>query len=164
MAGLILALFAINMFGETLVRLVAGLGDAPPTDFMAGMREQFFLLGGILVVIAFFSYQSVQLLSGRLSGRERFQERLLGLIFGAANGYLVVGGLWSLLEFRVGGPEGWTRLPPGVPYVFAPQITRPISQTPGLELLLTHLPLPWLDPWLPILIILIFLFLIVAII
>lgn len=164
LAGLILALFTLNTFGWTLVRLVSGVtsGNAQ-ADLMAAMRQQFYLLGGVLVVIAFFSYQSVALVSARLSGRERVQERLLGFFFGGFNGYLMLGTLWSMLEYQV-TTEGWIRLPPNVPYAFDPTIIRPVIDTTGLEFVLTHLPLPFMAPWLPILVVIVFLFVIVAVI
>ncbi|MDX1615832.1 MAG: CvpA family protein [Candidatus Promineifilaceae bacterium] len=165
MAGLILSLFAINTFGGTLVRLVSGVGsDGLPTDIVDQMRTQFYLLALIHVGIAFFSYQGVALVGGRLSGRERFQERLLGMIFGALNGYLIVGTLWSFLEYQ-SSSEGWLRLPENFPYAFDPIITRPdVLNNPGLELILTNLPLPFLAPWLPILVVVIFLFVIIVVI
>jgi uncharacterized membrane protein required for colicin V production len=164
LAGLILALFTLNTFGWTIVRLITGVtsGNAQ-ADLMADMSQQFYLLGGLLMVIAFFSYQSVVLVGARLSGRERVQERLLGFIFGAFNGYLILGTLWSLLEYQATS-EGWIRLPPGIPYAFDPTIVRPVVDSTGLEFILTHLPLPFLAPWLPILVVLVFLFVIVAII
>ncbi|MGW8317867.1 MAG: CvpA family protein [Candidatus Promineifilaceae bacterium] len=164
MAGLILALFAIDTFGWTIVRLVTGVGrEGTQVDIMDYMRKQFIWLGAILLVIAFFSYQSVILIRSRLSGRERLQERLLGMIFGALNGYLIVGTLWALLEYQITA-EGWVRLPPNVPYAFDPVVIRPVIDTPGLELILTHLPLPFLAPWLPILVIVVFLFVIIVVI
>lgn len=164
MAGLVLSLFTINTFGHLLVRLLGDVGGGPdPADFMTEMRRQFLVLGGIHLLIAFFSYHGVAFVGSRLAGRERLQERLLGLIFGAANGYLLVGTLWSLLEYRI-TTDGWVRLPPEFPYAFDPVIIRPVVQSPTQELLLTHLPIPWLVPWLPLLLILIFLFVIVVII
>jgi hypothetical protein len=164
MAGLILSLFAINTFGSLIVRLTGGIaGSVDPNDILGYMRRQFIVLGSIHVIIAFFSYQSVVLVGGRLSGRERFQERLLGLIFGAINGYLVVGTLWSLLEYQLTA-DGWIRLPPDFPYAFDPSIIRPDVTTAAQELLVSHLPIPWLVPWLPILLVLIFLFVIIVVI
>lgn len=163
MAGLVLSLFAINTFGHLFVRLVGGVDTgASEADFLAEMRRQFFILGGIHVFIAFFSYQGVILVRSRITPRETIQERLLGLIFGALNGYLVVGTLWSLLEYKI-TPDGWLRLPPNFPYAFDSLIIRPIVDTPSQELLLTHLPIPFLVPWLPLLVVLIFLFVIVVI-
>ena len=164
MAGLTLSLFTINTFGSILIRLLGGIGgDAPVADIMIQMSRQFWILGGIHMLIAFFSYQSVALIRARLAPRERIQERLLGLIFGAVNGYLVLGTLWSLLEYRL-TDDGWLRLPANFPYAFEPYVTRPVAINPAQELLLTHLPIPWLIPWLPILIVLIFLFVIVVVI
>jgi uncharacterized membrane protein required for colicin V production len=166
MAGLILALFTINLFGFTLVRLLGGVVSGTGQDAaLAGMRAQFIVLGGIFIVIAFFSYQGAVLVRSRLSTRERVQDRLLGLIFGGLNGYLLVGTLWSLLEYRITA-DGWERLPPEAPYAFSPLVIRPdtLTLTSGQEFLITHLPIDFLVPWLPILLIAIFLFLIVVII
>lgn len=164
MAGLILSLFTINTFGSILVRLLGGFGgDTPQADIIVQMQRQFWVLGGITLIIAFFSYQSVVLVRNRLAPREKIQERLLGFIFGAINGYLIFGTLWSLLEYRL-TPEGWLRLPENFPYAFSPTMIRPIIESPAQEMLLTHLPIPWLIPWLPILIVLVFLFVIVVVI
>jgi hypothetical protein len=163
MAGLVLSLFAINTFGHLFVRLVGSVGlGSEEADFLAEMRRQFMILGGIHVLIAFFSYQGVILVRSRITPRETIQERLLGLIFGALNGYMVVGTLWSLLEYKI-TPDGWLRLPPNFPYAFDPLVIRPVIEAPGQELLLTHLPIPFLVPWLPLLVVLIFLFVIVVI-
>jgi uncharacterized membrane protein required for colicin V production len=164
MAGLILSLFTINTFGATLVNLLGGVrNELEVGGFDAAMRQQFYVLGTMHILIGFFSYQGVALMRGRLSGREKFQERLLGLIFGAINGYLIVATLWSLLEYQV-SPGEWIRLTANLPYAFDPHLTRPAVDTPAAELLLTHLPLPWLNPLLPILLIAVFLFVIVVVI
>lgn len=164
MAGLILSLFTINTFGATLVNLISGVrNELEPGGLEAVMKQQFYILGSMHILIGFFSYQGVALMSTRLSGREKFQERLLGLIFGAINGYLIVATLWSLLEFQV-APDNWIRLTANLPYAFDPHITRPAIETPASQLLLTHLPLPWLEPLLPVLLIAIFLFVIVVVI
>jgi hypothetical protein len=159
MAGLILSLFTIRQFGWTLVRLLGGQNEVI-TD---AMRQQFVLLASIHLVIAFFSYQGVILVRNRLSGRERLQERLLGMLVGAVNGYFLVGALWSFLEFQVTS-EGFIRLPQGIAYAFEPNITRQVTLNAIEELLITHLPLPWLGPYLPILVVIIFLFVIIAVI
>lgn len=159
MAGLILSLFAIRQFGWPLVRLIGGQNEILAEQ----MRQQFFILATIHLIIGFFSYQGVLLVRNRLTGRERLQERLLGMGVGAVNGYFIVGALWSFLEYQVTA-EGFIRLPPGIPYAFDPSITRPLSYTPFEELFITHLPLPWLGPYLPILVVIIFLFVIIAVI
>ena len=164
MSGLILALFTIDLFGELLVRLLSGVGGAAAAgDVAAEMRRQFIVLGSIFIVIAFFSYQSVALVRARIGARAGFQERLLGLIFGAVNGYLVIGTLWGLLEYKI-TVNGWEKLPDNFPYAFDPLISRPEVNTAVQELIITHLPSPWLVPWLPILLVLIFLFVIIVII
>jgi sterol desaturase/sphingolipid hydroxylase (fatty acid hydroxylase superfamily) len=164
MAGLILALFTINMFGFAMVNLLGGLfSDASLDAVSARMKTQFIVLGGIFIVIAFFSYQGAYLVRSRLSTRERVQDRLLGLIFGGLNGYLLIGTLWSLLEFQITA-DGWQQLPANVPYAFNPTIIRPESLSPSETFLITHLPIDFLVPLLPILLVAIFLFLIVVII
>jgi uncharacterized membrane protein required for colicin V production len=164
MAGLILALFTINLFGNTLVNVLGGLvSDPSEGDLLARMRAQFIVLGGIFIIIAFFSYQGAVLVRSRLSTRERVQDRLLGLIFGGLNGYLLVGTLWALLEYQITA-DGWVQLPEGVPYAFDQIMIRPEATTAGQEFLISHLPIPFLVPWLPILLIAVFLFLIVVII
>lgn len=163
MAGLVLSLFAINTFGHLFTRILGGVGfGADEADFLSEMRRQFMILGGIHVLIAFFSYQGVALVRSRITPRESIQERLLGFIFGALNGYLVVGTLWSLLEYNI-TTEGWLRLPPNFPYAFDQILIRPLIESPSQEMLLTHLPIPFLVPWLPLLVVLIFLFVIVVI-
>jgi uncharacterized membrane protein required for colicin V production len=163
MAGLVLSLFAINTFGHLFVRIVGGVGiGGNEADFMAEMQRQFLVLGPLHLIIAFFSYQAVILVRSRITPRETIQERLLGFIFGALNGYLVFGTLWSLLEYKI-TPDGWIRIPPNFPYAFESIVLRPIIENPGQELLMTHLPIPFLVPWLPLLVVLIFLFVIVVI-
>lgn len=159
MAGLILSLFAIRQFGWPLVRLLGAQDEVLTVQ----LRQQFVVLGSIHLIIAFFSYQGVLLVRNRLSGRERLQERLLGMGVGAVNGYFLVGALWSFLEYQATA-EGFIRLPQGVLYAFDPYITRPLAYTPFEELFITHLPLPWLGPYLPILVVIIFLFVIIAVI
>jgi uncharacterized membrane protein required for colicin V production len=159
MAGLILSLFAIRQFGWPLLRLLGGQNEILAEQ----MRQQFLVLATLHLVIAFFSYQGVLLVRSRLSGRERLQERLLGMGVGAVNGYFLVGALWSFLEYQVTA-EGFVRLPAGILYAFDPFVTRPVNITAFNELFITHLPLPWLGPYLPILVVIIFLFVIIAVI
>jgi len=163
MAGLVLSLFAINTFGHLFIKIVGGVGiGGNEADFLAEMQRQFLVLAPIHMIIAFFSYQAVLLVRSRITPRKSIQERLLGFIFGALNGYLIVGTLWSLLEYKI-TPDGWIRIPPNFPYAFESIVLRPIIESPNQELLMTHLPIPFLVPWLPILVVLIFLFVIVVI-
>jgi len=163
MAGLVLSLFAINTFGHLFIKIVGGVGiGGNEADFLAEMQRQFLVLAPIHMIIAFFSYQAVLLVRSRITPRKSIQERLLGFIFGALNGYLIVGTLWSLLEYKI-TPDGWIRIPPNFPYAFESIVLRPIIESPNQELLMTHLPIPFLVPWLPVLVVLIFLFVIVVI-
>ena len=163
MAGLVLSLFAINTFGHLAMRFIGGVGSgANEADFMQEMQRQFMVLGGIHILVAFFSYQGVALVRSRITPRESIQERLLGFIFGALNGYLIVGTMWSLLEYKI-TPDGWLRLPQNFPYAFEQFVIRPVIQNPSQEFLLTHLPIPFLIPFLPLLVVLIFLFVIIVI-
>jgi uncharacterized membrane protein required for colicin V production len=159
MAGLILSLFAINQFGWRVISLLGGGSEVT----QEAMVQQFIVLTAAHLVIGFFSYQGVYLVRNRLSGRERLQERLLGMGVGAVNGYFLVGALWSFLEYQV-TPDGFIRLPQGIPYAFDPNITRQLNFTPLEDFLIGHLPLPWLGPYLPILVVVIFLFVIIVVI
>lgn len=158
MAGLILSLFAIKQFGGFLVDLLGG-GDLTPES----LRQQFIVLAALHLTIAFFSYQGVVLVKNRLTGRERLQERLLGFLVGGVNGYFLVGALWSFLEYQV-TREGFIQLPQGVPYAFNPSLVRPVATSVFDQLIISHLPLPWLGQILPILVVIIFLFVIIAVI
>jgi len=60
---------------------------------------QFILRGGVLVLLAFFGYQTphIRALQPKLA-RERMEEILLGLVLGALNGYLLIGSLFFYLD------------------------------------------------------------------
>lgn len=161
-SGIILALFAINQFGFQMLNLF-GWTAASMGDQAAAARRSFYLFSGILIVITFFSYQGPTL-SSAIGGRVRMEKnlgnKLLGLVIGGINGYLIVGSLWAFLEYAPAGAAQWMQYAPGVPYPFAPEIiTRPESIP-----LIANLPIPVLAPYLPYLMILIFLFVIVAMI
>jgi len=55
--------------------------------------------GGLLVLLAFFGYQTPNLraLQPKMA-RERVEEILLGLLLGLLNGYLLVGSIWYYLH------------------------------------------------------------------
>ena len=164
-SGLILSLFAINTFGY----LVLGFptGSSPSAE-----RAQFYYLSIVHLVIAFFSYQGPAFagarLRERLRVRDNLQDKLLGLIVGAVNGYLIVGSLWSFLEYRVQPNREWIRLTVGdqFPYPFdLTTLARPnFAVELGLDTLMGRLPLPLLEPFLPILVVVVFLFVIIVMI
>ena len=165
-SGLILSLFAINQFGFLLVNLFGwtteGLGD--PT---LAHRRQFYLFAGIHLLITFFSYQGPRISSGlgqRLKPRDNLQDKLLGGIVGAINGYLVVGALWAFLEYQIGGASTWVQLAPGVAYPFDPSIIiRPEVGSTAYNII-SKLPIPFLVPYLGYIMVLVFLFLIIVMI
>jgi hypothetical protein len=73
---------------------------------------QFLIRAGLLVLLAFFGYQSPSLgpLRDKVA-RERLQDTLLGLVMGAFNGYLLIGSLWFYLH-SAGYPASVITPPP----------------------------------------------------
>ena len=161
-SGVILALFAINQFGFQMLNLF-GWTAATIGDAQIAARRSFYLFSSILIVIAFFSYQGPTMTStigARVRMEKNLGNKLLGLFIGGINGYLIVGSLWAFLEYSTTGASQWVQYAPGVPYPFAPEvITRPESLS-----IIANLPLPLLAPYLPYLMIIIFLFVIIAMI
>jgi len=167
-SGLVLSLFALNQFGYYLVSLLGAAVDptAPGYDPMAVRRQQFYILTAVHLFITFFSYQGPTLAGGRLSERLRvrdsLQDKVLGALVGAVNGYLIVGTIWAFLEFNVTPTEGWVRLPANEFYPFPIEtLTRPVAE---LASLIEKLPLPALSPYLPFLVVIVFLFVIIVMI
>lgn len=168
-SGLILSLFALNQFGFFLVSLLGAAADvsASGVDVMAVRRQQFYILTTVHLIIAFFSYQGPALagrkLGDRLRVRDSLQDKVLGALVGALNGYLIVGTLWTFLEFQV-GVDGYVRLPVGETYPFDTiALVRPMIESP-MASLIDKLPLPLLSPYLPFLVVVVFLFVIVVMI
>jgi hypothetical protein len=137
MTGLIASIAALHQFANLLVSLIPGTGDPAVlgADPMAIRRQQFWIQAVFHSIIAFFSFQVVgriadQLFGGRLGERLRagLEKRVIGLIIGAANGYLFVGGLWSFLEYQV-TPNGYVQLLLTEFYPFGPHIL----QRPALD-------------------------------
>jgi uncharacterized membrane protein required for colicin V production len=145
-AGIILALFASWQFSNVLFQpLLAG----------ANAQQIFYFYTGLLALVTFFAYQTPgtasRLSEGRLWGgrREGLQERLLGFIIGGINGYLVFGSAWYYLD--------------ATGYPFAPFITAPAPGSPSAAMV-QSLPLIFLveNNLLTILVIVLFLFVIIA--
>lgn len=75
------------------VRVV--LGDTGQPNMM-----QFGVRAGLLLVLAFFGYQSPNLQAfAPKFVREKFQDWLLGFVLGMVNGYVLIGTLWYYMEF-----------------------------------------------------------------
>lgn len=164
-AAIILALFTINQFAITMFGFLGFDNNViPPPEVR---RQEFYIMSAILLLIAFFGYQGPTLASSRLSDRLRirdnFQDKVLGFLGGSINGYLVVGSIWSFLEFRVVAASDWVRYPPDIPYPFNPEII--VRPAPELAGIIEFLPIPVLtaSPYiLPLLLVVIFLFVLVV--
>ncbi|HVO41549.1 MAG TPA: CvpA family protein [Aggregatilineales bacterium] len=147
-AGIVLALFATWQFQPIILDpLTRGAADP----------QKFWFYTIIFVVITAFAYQTpgtaAQISQGRLWShrREGLQERLLGMVIGGVNGYLVVGSVWYYLDrFNYPFP----------PYVYSPA---PDSASFAMA---QALPLNFLvqNNLLTILVVVLFLFVIVALI
>ncbi len=146
LAGLIGSIAALNQFGFTLVELGNSVlqffnNVQQPTDIYFLDKRFFWVQFGFHITIAFFSYQVIARLAdasggGRFGDRIRagFQRRFMGSFLGAVNGYLLIGTLWGFLEYRI-GPDGYSRLPFGEPYIFdAAVLTRPLIQPNAFDL------------------------------
>jgi uncharacterized membrane protein required for colicin V production len=169
-AGIILSLFALNLVGPIFVSFLGVTADpAVSIDGEAVRRRQFYLLALIHLIITFVSYQGPVLAGSRLVDRLRvrdsIQDKVMGALVGAINGYLVIGTLWSFLEYVVGPGGGYVPLTPGVNYPFDPSVLiRPGVGGMPPAALVSRLPLPLLAPYLPYLVVIVFLFVIVVMI
>ncbi len=160
-AALVLSLFALLTFGHYLINPLAADAVTPQDR----VKMQFYVASAIHLVFAFFAYQGPafmrQVSRGRFGERARgaIQESLLGFVVGAVNGYLIVGTLWSFLEYNF-----VAKLPvdAGVAYPFATLI-RPEVGSRTWEMI-SKMPLPLLEGWLPFLVVVLFLFVIIAMI
>src|SRR5689334_12159595 len=145
-AGIILALFTLYQFQSILIQ---------PLTQGASPEQVVYLYSGILLLITFFAYQTPgtasRMSEGRMwSGRrEGLQERLLGAIVGGINGYLVFGSIWYFLD--------------AMAYPFSPYIIAPAPGSASAAMV-GSLPLIFLvqGNLLTILVIVLFLFVIIA--
>lgn len=165
-AGLVLSLFTLKQFGSYILALLGMVVDPTLTiDPDVVYRRQFWILTAFHLFIAFFSYQGPTLaasVNSRLRPRDTAQEKVLGAIFGAANGYLIIGTLISFLEFRVRGGE-FVRLLANESYPFpATMIARPADA--AALVVFNYLPLDLFQGTLLLPLILVALFLVVIIV
>jgi len=160
-SGLILALFAINQFAPFLFGAL-GYFDLP---FDATIwRREIFILTTIVLVIAFFGYAGPAVAGARISGklriRDNVQDKILALLVGAVNGYLTIGTLISFLEQRLTN-EGWVPTAPA-PYPFPADM---LIRTEQVDAISSYLPIPLLtsNPYmLPVMLVLVFLFVLIV--
>jgi uncharacterized membrane protein required for colicin V production len=131
--GAVLALFLLALL-EQYVPVVVNLVRSTEPD---AMRSLFWLRFVIIVLLAFFGYQTPylpRLAGGQRFVREKLQDTLLGFVLGALNAFLVVGSLWYYLHQA------------GYPFEY---ITPPIEGTPAGDAAIRLLA--WMAPaWLTI--------------
>lgn len=169
-SGLVLSLFFINFAAQGIVNFVSGSNPDSAIFGATIERRHFYALAFIHLAIAFFSYQGPAFAGTRVRDRLRIrdsvQDKILGGLIGCLNGYLLLGAIWAFLEYRVIGRGEWEILGPGVPYVFDPStITRPLIDGGEAAIaIVNNLPIPLLSPYLPILVVVVFLFVIVVMI
>ena len=164
-ASVVLALFTINQLMSPLFAFIGWDNNInqPPEI----RRWQFFIMSAFILLLAFIGYQGPTLarsrVGDRLTRRDNLQDKLLGFFVGALNGWLIVGSIWSFLEFKIIGANAWLRYTPDIPYPFDPtRITRP---APELATIIDNLPIPVLtqSPYILLLLLIIFvLFLLVV--
>ena len=170
-SGLILSLFTINQFGYFMVNILGATYQMDTVDLNTVMdvrRQQYYILALTHIFIAFFSYQGptwAGRVNDRLRIRDSFQDKILGLLVGGINGYLIVGTFWALLENEVIS-GGFRALPttPFVNYPFEAEIIFRPEVGSSLYALISNLPIPLLAPYLPFLLVVVFLFVIVVMI
>jgi hypothetical protein len=123
-AGIVLALFALKQF-ETLLIDPLTQGE---------QKSKFYLQATILLILAFFAYQTPPERLSRGTGRrnaarEGLQEGILGALVGALNGYLLIGSLWWYLD--------------NLEYPLSPYITPVVPGSASAEMV-NRLPLSWM--------------------
>lgn len=159
-ASIILALFMLDQFGVYVIPMMVNTTGVSviATDPEVPLRRAFMFKTAILLIVTFFGYQGPMVAHfvsrGRVKSkvRETFQEGLLGLLIGGVNGYFVLGTLWYYLHTEH-YPFPWVISPENFP------------QSTSFAML-KYLPLQYLGqgPALEVLIVVIFLFMIIALV
>jgi uncharacterized membrane protein required for colicin V production len=169
-SALVLSLFFLNLVGATVVSWTGSVSDPAVlmADPAAARRRQFYILTLIHLFFVFWGYQGPTLAGARLSERLRvrdsLQDKVLGALVGSINGYLIIGTIWAFLEYTIVATGQWQPLDPTASYPFNTAVlTRPGVEM-GLVGLIDKLPLPALAPYLPFLVVVVFLFVIIVMI
>lgn len=163
-SALILALFTLNQFFPTVFKFIGWDNNIVQTPEIR--RWQFFILSSFVLLLAFFGYQGPSLArsrADRLARRDNLQDKLLGFLVGALNGWLIVGSIWSFLEYRAVSASSWVRFTPDVAYPF--NTVNVIRPAPDLAPFIDNLPIPVLTAspyFLPLLLVVVFLFILVV--
>jgi uncharacterized membrane protein required for colicin V production len=145
LSGIILALFTLVQFDGFFANVTSG-ADNP-------LRAHFLLQAVVLLIVTFFAYQTPPGQFTKFINRSRrdvYQNKILGVLTGGFNGYMVFGSLWYFLAEK------------GYPLT---AITAPILGTASADLV-DNLPLSWLldGNLLTLFVIGLFLFILIAII
>ncbi|MFP4321412.1 MAG: CvpA family protein [Anaerolineales bacterium] len=147
LSGIMLALFTLQQFDSFFVNLTSGSDEPGGTLF--------YVQALILLLVTFFAYQTPPGRFSRMAGNTRrgrdvLQNRLLGVLTGGFNGYVVFGSLWWFLD-NLGYP--------------LEDIQPPVPDSAS-EAWLDNLPLAWLleGNLLTLFVIGLFLFILIAII
>lgn len=164
-SSIILALFTINQFFSTIFNFVGW--DSANAPAVQVQRWQFYVMSIVLLALAFFGYQGPALarsrVGERLTRRDTLQDRVLGFLVGGTNGWLIVGSIWAFLEFQLVAASNWVRYAPNISYPFDP--TRILRPAPELVPIIDNLPIPVLtqSPYiLPLMLVVVFLFVLVV--
>jgi uncharacterized membrane protein required for colicin V production len=155
LSGLIASVAVLQQFGYELVNLI-GAATVSPDNLLADpnyqLKQQFWIQAVFHATTAFFSYQVVAKLADNVTGgrlgerlRANLEKRIIGGLLGLVNGYLLMGGLWSFLEYQI-TPNGYVPLQPGVAYVFdATVVSRPLIESSAMQLV-AYLPMGVFTP------------------
>jgi len=143
-ASVILALFTINQLMSPIFNILGWDNNVDQPENVR--RYQFFMMSTFLLLLTFIGYQGPTLARSRVGDRynrrDNLQDKLLGLSVGAINGWLIIGSLWSFLEYKIIAANTWLRFPPNIGYPFdVSRITRP---APELAPIIDNLPIPFL--------------------
>ena len=140
LTGIIGALAMLTQFGDILTGLVGSLTGGPNLIDPFSVRQQFWIPPSSSPSWPSSAIGCGQLADQAMGGRfgERLrgglEKRILGALFGAVNGYLLIGSLWGFLEYQI-TQNGYVRLPLGEPYPFdASVIVRPIADASAAAL------------------------------
>jgi len=138
----ILAIFVINQFMGVLFNLIHWDTNVAASPELR--KRQFYIMSTVLLAIVFFGYQGPTLagsrVGDRLTRRDNWRDRILGLLVGGLNGWFVIGTVWSFLEYQLVSASNWVRFTPDVPYPFNP--TTIIRPAPELATIIDNLPIP----------------------
>ena len=151
----LLVIFSV-ILGLAFISVLENLIPFTKDLFAAGSVERFWVRTVIVILLVFFGYQSPKLtqLSRGSERREQIQEVLLGLFFGLISGYMIVGTIWSFMD---------TANYPFKPYISSPD-NDPIFGNAAKNLLNWLPPMTAFGqhPWIYIVVVLSFIFVMVV--